>query len=129
MRLTPKNELEFRYRKLQEYMAAEGLDAVIMLQNADLFYFTGTIQSGNLYVPAEGEPIYMVRRDFGRARMESGLNRLVPFASMKDIPAILAEHGYSLPVRIGMELDVLPVNLFERYRKVFPDGQFSDEIG
>jgi Xaa-Pro dipeptidase len=126
MRITPKNELEFRFKKLQHYMAGEGLDAVIIVQNADLFYFTGTIQSGNLYVPLEGEPLYMVRKDHSRARMESGLKEVVPFASMKEIPAVLANYGYPLPGRIGMELDVVPVNFCERYRKVFPDAGFSD---
>ena len=126
MRITPKTELEYRLRKLQGFMAAEGLDAVIIVQNADLFYFTGTIQSGNLYVPLAGEPVYMVRKDFARARMESGLKEVVPFGSMRDIPALLAEFGYPLPVRIGMELDVLPVNFFGRYHKVFPAAEFSD---
>ncbi len=107
-------------------MAEEGLDAVILLQNADLFYFTGTIQSGNLYVSAEGEPVYMVRRDFRRAAQESALQEIVPFASMKEIPEILSRYGYRLPKRIGMELDVLPAAFLERYRKVFPDGVFLD---
>jgi len=126
MRITPTSELEYRCRKLQLYMSEEGLDAVIIVQNADLFYFTGTIQSGNLYVPLAGEPVYMVRKDFMRARMESGLKEIVPFSSMKDIPSVLAEYGYPQPKRIGMELDVLPVNFLERYRKVFPQGEFSD---
>jgi Xaa-Pro dipeptidase len=107
-------------------LAGADLDAVIIAQNADLFYFTGTIQSGNLYVPAEGEPIYMVRRDLGRARSESAVREIVPFASMRDMPGILAERGYPMPGRIGMELDVIPVNLFDRYRKVFPDASFTD---
>jgi Xaa-Pro dipeptidase len=107
-------------------MATAGLDAVIVAQNADLFYFTGTIQSGNLYVPASGEPVYMVRRDIARARAESPLKEIVPFGSMRDIPAILSEYGYPHPKRIGMELDVLPVNLFERYRKVWPDAAWID---
>jgi Xaa-Pro dipeptidase len=126
MRITPTSELEYRFRKLQQYMAVEGLDAVIIVQNADLFYFTGTIQSGNLYVPLEGEPLYMVRKDFLRARMESGLREVVPFSSMKDIPMVLANHSYPQPKRIGMELDVLPVNFFERYRNVFRQGEFID---
>lgn len=126
MRITPTSELEYRFRKLQQHMALEGLDAVIIVQNADLFYFTGTIQSGNLYIPLEGEPLYMVRKDFLRARMESGLKEVVPFSSMKDIPMVLANHGYPQPKRIGMELDVLPVNFFERYRNVFTQGEFSD---
>lgn len=126
MRITPSSELEYRYRKLQQYMNEEGLDAVIIVQNADLFYFTGTIQSGNFYVPREGKPLYMVRKDFMRARMESGLKDIVSFSTMKDIPGILAEYGCPQPERIGMELDVLPVNFMERYRKVFPKGDFSD---
>ena len=126
MRLTPTTELEYRCKKLQERMAEAGLDAVIILQNADLFYFTGSIQSGNLYVPVHGQPIYMVRRDAARARMESGLKEVVPFGSMKDIPSILADYGYPVPGRIGLELDVLPVSFFERYRKVFPESAISD---
>jgi Xaa-Pro dipeptidase len=58
--------------------------------------------------------------------MESGLKEVIPFASMKDIPAILGQFGYPAPDRIGMELDVVPVNFFERYRKVFPAAEFSD---
>jgi Xaa-Pro dipeptidase len=126
MRITPATELEYRCRQLQFGMATEGLDAVLVIQNADLFYFTGSIQSGCLYIPVHGQPLYLVRRDAGRARMESGLKEIVPFSSMKDIPRVLAGYGYPAPRRIGMELDVLPVNLFERYRSVFPDAGFVD---
>ena len=126
MRLTPATELEYRCKRLQELMAGQGLDAVIIVQNADLFYFTGTTQSGCLYVPAQGQPIYMARKEFSRARMESGLKEIVPFGSMKDIPGILAQYGYPGPKRIGMELDVLPVNFFERYKKVYPNAEYLD---
>lgn len=125
-RMTPKSELDARLGSLQSLIAAAGLDAVLLIQNADLFYFTGTIQSGCLFVPVDGDPIYMVRRELQRARFESPLPVIVPFASMREAPAILAGHGCRLPDRIGMELDVLPVSLFERYRKVFPDAVFSD---
>jgi Xaa-Pro dipeptidase len=126
MALTPRTEIDRRIRSLQRRMAETGFGAVIVAQNADLFYFTGTIQSGNLYVPVEGTPIYMVRRDIDRARAESALAEIVPFGSMRDIPGILAEYRLPIPERIGMELDVLPVNLFERYRKVFPGATWSD---
>ena len=126
MRLTPATELEYRCKKLQEYMISGSLDAIIVVQNADLFYFTGTVQSGNLYVPASGQPLFMVRKESGRARMESGLKEVVQFSSLKEIPAILARYGYSEPKRIGLELDVLPVNFFERYRTLYPNADFSD---
>ena len=73
MRLTPATELEHRCKRLQDLMAEQGLDAVIIVQNADLFYFTGTTQSGCLYVPVQGQPIYMARKEFSRARMPSSV--------------------------------------------------------
>jgi Xaa-Pro dipeptidase len=45
---------------------------------------------------------------------------------MKDIPGIVASYGYPEPRRVGMELDVMPVNFFERFRKVFPAALFND---
>ena len=107
-------------------MAVEGLDAILVMQSADLFYFTGSIQSGCLYVPLQGQPLYLVRRDASRARMESGLMEVVPFSSQKELPRIIAEYGYPQPVKIGMELDVLPVNLFQRYRALFPEAGYGD---
>lgn len=126
MRITPAVELEHRCSRMQQLMAVEGLDAAIVVQSADLYYFTGTIQTGCLYVPAKGQPLYLVRRDAARARMESGLQEVLPFASMSELPAFLATYGYPEPGRIGMEFDVLPVALFERYRRVFPKAEFVD---
>jgi len=126
VRVTPAAELHHRHVRMQKYMAEEGLDAAICVQNADLFYFTGTVQSGCFYLPACGPAIYMVRRDIGRARSESLLQEIIPFNSFKDIPRILAEYSYPQPTRIGMELDVVPVNFFERYRDLFPAAVFKD---
>lgn len=126
MRLTPATELEHRCSRLQTHMGEIGLDAVLIIQSADLFYFTGTIQTGCLYVPATGQPLYLVRRDAARARMESGLREVVPFGSPKDILPILVRYGYPEPKVIGMEFDVVPVAVMERYRKVFPQAEFVD---
>ena len=126
MRITPASELQARYSKLQQRMAAADLEAVLLVQNADLFYFTGSIQQGLLYVPVDGEPIYMVRKEFRRARMECGLRQIVPFKSPRDIPGILADHGLALPKRAGMELDVLPVAAFNRFRAPFGDCEMLD---
>ncbi|MBU5613411.1 M24 family metallopeptidase [Geomonas azotofigens] len=126
MRLTPKNELEYRYRKLQVEMAAAGMDAVLMVQNADLFYFTGTVQAGVLYVPASGRPLYLVRRDFMRARMESGLADVVPLPSLNELAGLITDHGHPPPRRLGLELDVLPVNLYQNYLSLFPDTRALD---
>ncbi len=126
MRITPASELQNRVRALQGLMQEVGLDAVLMLQSADLFYFTGSIQQGMLYVPDSGDPIYMVRKDYTRARMESGLKEIVAFRSPKDLPGILADFGRTMPKTVGLELDVLPVALYQRLSKVLGDAQVSD---
>jgi Xaa-Pro dipeptidase len=126
MRITPASELESRTKKLQGLMVKDEIDCALVLQNADLFYFTGSIQQGVLYIPAEGEPLYMVRKEFGRARMECGLKEIVPFKSPKDIPGLLADHGLALPKRAGMELDVVPVALYQRMAKVLEGADIVD---
>lgn len=126
MRITPASELINRIEKLQKEMVIHSLGAILMLQNADLFYFTGAIQQGALYVPAEGEALYLVRKDFARARMESGLKEVIPFKSPRDIPGILADFGYVLPETIGMELDVVPVAVMNRFHKGLGDVNIGD---
>ena len=126
MRITPKEELEQRIGRLQRLMVQQGIDAAALLQHADLFYFTGSIQQGVCYIPAAGEPLYLVRKDFGRARMESGLKRIVPLSSMREVGGLLKEHGIALPQKLGLELDVLPVALFERWHKILGGGATCD---
>lgn len=126
MRITPAIELEHRCSRLQQAMSRASLDAVMMMQSADLYYFTGTIQAGCLYVPASGQPVYLVRRDFMRARMESGLKEVVPCSGFSAMASLLADYGYRVQGKIGLELDVLPANTLERCRKSFPQALFSD---
>ncbi len=126
MRITPATELKNRIAKLQNEMVIHRLEAVLMVQNADLFYFTGAIQQGALYVPVEGEALYLVRRDFARARMESGLKEVLPFKSPRDIPGVLADFGYAIPKTIGMELDVVPVAVMQRFQKGLGEAVISD---
>jgi Xaa-Pro aminopeptidase len=126
MRITPRSELAARVEKLQQQLQQHNLDAALLLQNADLFYFTGSLQQGVLYIPSTGEPLYLVRKDLGRARMESGLKEILPLRSPKNLPEILADYGYQLPTRVGMELDVVPVSLFGRFQAVFAASEMVD---
>lgn len=126
MRITPTTELTDRYRSLQEYLDRQGVDAAVLVQNSDLFYFTGSIQQGLLYLPVEGEPVYLVRKDFGRARMESGLKNVLPLQSMRDVTAQLREFGLTLPEKLALELDVLPVQQYQRLEKLFSPREIVD---
>lgn len=123
---TPKSEIDHRIQQLQEVLLREGIDGALILQNTDLFYFSGTIQQSHLYIPAQGHPLLMVRKSFKRARAESPLSTIVPFTSPKEIMAMLQEHGLQPPTVMGMELDVLPTNNYLSYRRLFPDIDIRD---
>ena len=123
---TPKPELDRRIIKLQDHLSKNDIDAALILQPVDLFYFAGTIQKANLYVPAQGNPILMVHKSTERARVESGIEQILHLDSPKKIPAILKTGGYALPNSLGMELDVLPTNIFFNYRRLFQDAEIVD---
>jgi len=96
-RLTPKEEISARVAALQAKLGQEGLDAAVIVQNADLFYFAGSIQQGILVVPAAGEPVYFVRKVYERAVAESPIEIIVRIASPKEIPPWFAKKGISFP--------------------------------
>jgi Xaa-Pro dipeptidase len=110
---------------LQEHLQKGGLDAALIVQNADLYYYAGTIQQSFLVVPAEGEPVLFVRKVVERARRESPLS-VVPLESSRDLAALAAAHLKRPPRRLGMELDVLPVNTFRRLAEAFPAAEVVD---
>ena len=123
---TAFSELQARCKKLQMHLQQESIDGALILQKADLFYFSGTSQQAQLYVPAEGEPVLMVRKEIDRAMLESALVRIVPFSSPREIPDILDRHGIARPAALGLELDVLPTTQYFSLSKLFNTARIID---
>ncbi|MEW6770706.1 MAG: Xaa-Pro peptidase family protein [Bacillota bacterium] len=119
-------EVAGRIEVFQAKLRENGIAAALLVQSADLVYYTGTYQSGHLYLPAEGKPVFMVRRDFNRARETACVEDVVPLRSYKDIPALIAEFGLPVPEVLGLEFDVLPVSFYLHYQKIFPRVRFVD---
>ena len=122
----PAKELVKRIQGLQARMAAGGVDAALIIQRTDFFYFSGTVQQGWLWIPVQGEPLLMIFKEFDRARIESPLENIVSLVSPRKIPDLLRERGMPLPGRLGMELDVLPANLYFLYKKIFNKADILD---
>jgi len=123
---TPLSELSARIATLQSLLAQNGREGALIVQKTDLFYFSGTSQQGWLYVPVQGKPILMIFKEWERALAESSLEEKVSLPGLKKIPEVLADYGYPLPDFLGMELDVLPVNLFFQYQKFFAGSKIVD---
>ncbi len=119
-------EIGARIDNLQRVLQAKQIDAALIVQKTDLFYFSGTSQQGFLYVPDVGEPLLMVFKDYDRARQESPLTRVQSIGSPRTMPEMLAEHGYRSAATVGLELDVLPVNLYFQYQRIFEQSEMLD---
>ncbi|MFO7713439.1 M24 family metallopeptidase [Desulfosarcina sp.] len=123
---TPRAEINARIDKLQRRLEHDGIDGALILQNTDLFYFSGTIQQSHLYIPAQGRPLLMVRKSLERARQESPLSSILPLDSPKQLMRLIQENGLKPPAVMGMELDVLPTNNYFYYRELFPEVDIRD---
>jgi Xaa-Pro aminopeptidase len=123
---TPNAQLEQRIGKLQKYIKKDNIDGALILQRVDLFYFTGTIQQAHLYVPAEGDPVLMVRKSFERAKAESSIKQILHLDHPSNIPDILKAIGHAQLANLGMELDVLPTNMFFSFQKIFKNSAIVD---
>ena len=123
--MVPADEIQHRLAALRRELAAAELAAAVIVQNADLAYFTGTNQQAHLIVPAEGEPRLLVRRDLERARAESPLSAS-PLRSLSELADGLAAAGIAPGARLGFELDVLPAAAFLGYRRRLEGHDLAD---
>lgn len=126
MEMLPKSEVVARLNQIQGWMHQSSVDAVFVFQNADLYYFAGTVQVGLLCLPTSGEPTYLVQKSLSRARVESPIEKLISLGSLKKAPEILAAEGLRAPGRIGLELDVIPAGLYLRIKDLYPSADLVD---
>ena len=125
-RYTPQRELEGRLNKLKVGMDREVMEGLLVVEKMDRYYLSGTTQDGYLFVPLEGRPILMIKRELERARVESPLKDVVPIKSMRELPALIQGHRGRLPRTLGLELDVLPVREYFRYQDIFSGAKLVD---
>lgn len=129
METVPEQEIESRIREFQSNLQGLDLDGAFILQNADLFYFSGTIQSSILFVPKYSEPVLMVLKGFQRARRESPLRRVISITGKSQIKEVLGNFDLLNIKKIGLEMDVLPANLYLWFQETFPEYDWSDVSG
>ncbi len=123
---TPGEELHIRIGALQSVMALDDIDGALIVHNTNLFYFTGTVQQSYLFIPREGAPLFCVKKNLDRALLESELENIISVSGTGDLQKILADHGHTRINRLGMELDVLPVNHYLRYLDAIKPGEMVD---
>ncbi|MEI6102603.1 MAG: Xaa-Pro peptidase family protein [Methanothrix sp.] len=119
--LHPCSEIDARIKRLQDRMG--DLTGAILFESTDLGYFSGTAQEGLIYIPRDGLPTLMIKKNLERARQESPL----PVQPQKSLKFLKTDLDLPAGARIGLETDVLPYNNYARLAKALDeDVQFSD---
>lgn len=126
MEKVPAAEIDQRVNNLQSVLAAQDLNGAFLMQNVDIFYFSGTIQASVLFVPCEGPPILMVQKGHARAKAESSLENVVPIKGRKEIRRILDDFGIKNLETAGLELDILPTYLYLWFNQEFQMCRWAD---
>ena len=109
LQLLPSAEIKLRVERVTEAMTSSKLDAVLLCDNANIYYLTGRVFCGFIYVTAEGEMTCFVRRP---STLRG--NGIVHISKPEEI----ARHVKPV-ASVGLELDTMPYSRVERLAAVF----------
>lgn len=120
-----QEEITARVKRLQARLTQDGIDAFLVTQHVDLYYFTGSMQSGYAFIPADGDPVFYVRRSLERAERESA----IPAEAMTSLrgfhaqlagghPAVFGGKPVGGTIKIATEMDVLPAATYAKLAEV-----------
>jgi Xaa-Pro dipeptidase len=131
--IPPPEEWLLRRDRTQQLMSEAGLVGCLISQNIGIYYLTGSMQTGYLFVPAQGDPTYYVRRSLTRALKESKV-RTVELGSFRqfgkqleeDYPDVFHTGSAVVRPRIGADLDVMPAQLYLRLLEAVPQAEWVD---
>lgn len=111
--ITPE-EQQLRLSRIQALMAKRNIEAALVNDNANLYYLTGRVFCGYIYLPVQGSPVYFVRRPVHLTGKDVAMIR-----KPEEIPAHLARllPGYEMPRSVAFELSATPYALVSRLEK------------
>lgn len=111
-----------RVARYQAALAEQGLAGALLLNGVDVFYLSGTRQSGALFVPAEGAPALLVRKSLPRAREESAVEDVRPFPRSSELAlALPGARG-----RVGAAFETVPQATLDWWRRQLPEAVLVD---
>lgn len=119
--LLPPQEVLLRIGRLRGAAVAAGrTGALLIADNAMLYYLTGRVYSGWAFIPVDENvnPLWFVRRP-----VELTGTDVVEVRKPEEIPSRLEALGISLPEAVGLEMDALPYSTITRLQAVFPAAE------
>ncbi len=114
----PLKELNSRMARFRNQMDqnSPGWEIAAVFSKINVYYFTGTMQEGVLFIPRSEEAVFWVRRSYERAAEESLFPSIKPMESYRDAAVTMK----NLPDTVYIEKEIVPVAMLQRFQKYFP---------
>lgn len=110
-----RGEIELRASRLQHIMKENGVDAMLIAGNTNLFYLSGRMFRGYIYLPSDGMPVYFIIRP----QTYEVEKDVIYIRKPEQILSEMGSHGIQIPANIGIELNVLTYADVMRLEKAF----------
>lgn len=103
-------EQQLRIAKMRDNMRRSGIESALVASNANLYYLTGRVFSGWIYLsPQDNEPWYFVKRP-----VHLHGDRVISVRKPENILDELRAHGIAMPEKLGLELNAMPYTMAMR---------------
>ncbi len=114
----PLTELTSRLERFRERMdrVQPGWELTAISGKVPLYYFTGTMQDGLLFIPQDGDAVFWVRKSYERAMDESLFPNIRKMQSYREIAAGTGH----LPSTVYLETDLVSLSQLNRMQKYLP---------
>lgn len=109
-----------RVQSLQTSLEHRDVDVAVILEPRDQLYLTGISLRGAVLVPTDASPVHLVQLNVERGREESAIDDVRPSRGMQTVGSVVAETVDAASLRVGIEADVVPVDLVETMREEVP---------
>lgn len=124
-RLVPAEFITARLERAGRLCREQGLDGLLFTHAVDIFYLSGTMQQGAVFVDQRGRARLFLRRNVERGRAESPLE-VEAVGGFSDIARELAPGPGS---RLGLTLDVMPAREYLGWVKRLAGAELIDASG
>lgn len=119
------SEQTLRISRLKKLMAEAGISHALIAGNADIYWLTGRVFRGYVFVAAAlDRPLYFVRRP--NDLEGSPADRVYKIRKPEEIATLLAGAGYAVGEPVALELDSLGFNEAVRLAAVFGHEPSAD---
>lgn len=118
---TPAKEISLRISRIKRLMSDAMLDGILISANANIYYTAGRVFDGFVYIPANGNALYLIRRP-----NDITGDGAVKIHKPEQIMEILAQKGLPAPQNLGLELALVDFQTIKRLSAAFPASQVED---